>query len=91
MSTLGIKGIPANCTRGSRVFCRSCIIAKSIVANINRESTRTNDFDTCLHTLAIDILGPVKTLSFVNFSYVFGAICYKSAFIMAELINTKSD
>ena len=47
--------------------------------------------DTCFHTLAIEIWGQVNTRSIENFSYVFGAICYKSAFILAELIKTKSD
>jgi hypothetical protein len=91
MSTLGIKGILVNCTHGSRAFCKSCVVAKFIVANINRESTRSDDLDTCFHTLAIDIWGRVSTPSIGNSSYIFGVVCYKSAFIMAELIKTKSD
>ena len=83
MSTLGIKGIHVNYTHGSRMFCRSCDVAKSTIANINHGSTRIDDLDTCFHTLAIDIWGPIKTPSIGNFSYVFGAVCYKSAFILA--------
>jgi hypothetical protein len=45
-STLGVKGILANCTYGLRAFYRSCVVAKSNVANINRESTRSNDPNT---------------------------------------------
>jgi hypothetical protein len=66
-------------------------VAKSSVANINRESTRDGDLDTCFHTLAIDIWEPVSTPLIGNFSYGFGAICYKYAYIMAQLIKTKSD
>ena len=91
MSTFGIKGIHVNCTHGSRAFCRSCDVAKSTVANINRESTRIDDPDNCLHTLTIDIWGPVNTLSIENFSNIFGHVCCKSAFIMVELIKIKSD
>jgi len=90
MLTLRIQGIPINFTYGSRALCISCVVAKSTVANTNRDSTRTDDPDTCFHTLAIDIWGPVNTPSIGNFSYVVGAVCYKSAFIMAELIKTKS-
>ena len=79
MSTLGIKVIPDNCTHGSRAFCISCDVAYYIVANINRASTRTDDPYHCFHTFAIDIWGPVNTPSIVNFSYAFGAICFKSA------------
>jgi len=50
MSTLGIKGIPINYIHASRDFCRLCVVAKSIVANINRESTRANDPDTYIST-----------------------------------------
>ena len=49
------------------------------------------NLDTCIHTLAIDIWRPVNTPSIGNFSYVFCVLCYKSAFILAELIKTKSD
>ena len=91
MSTLGIKGIPANCTHGSRAFCRSCVVAKSSVANVNRASPRTRDPMTCFHTLANDIWGPVNTPSIGNISYVFGDVCYKFAFTMAEQIKTNSD
>jgi len=91
LSSLGIKGIPAHCTPGSRTFCRSCVVAKSIVANINRAFTRTDDHDTFFYTIAIDIWGLVNTPSIGNFSYVFGDVCYKSAFIFAKLIKTKSD
>ena len=89
--SLRVKGIPIHCTHESRTFCRSCDVAKSTVAKINRASTRSDDLDTCFHKLAIDIWGPVNTPSIGNFSYVFGAMFYKSAFILAELIKIKSD
>jgi hypothetical protein len=72
MSTLGIKGIPANYTRGSHMFCRLLAISKSNTASINRVSTRINDPDTCFYTLAIDIWGLVNTPSIGNVSDVFG-------------------
>ena len=78
MSTLGIQGIPVYCTHGSRIFYRSCALAKSTTTNINRGSTRIDDPDTCFHTLAIDIWGPVDTPSIGNFSYMFGVVCCKS-------------
>jgi len=91
MSTLGIKGIPVNYTHGSRVLCRSCVVAKSTTYKINRGLTRIDDPDICFHTLAINIWGPINTPTFGNFSYVLDAICYKSAFIMAQLIKSKID
>jgi hypothetical protein len=91
LSSLGIKGIPSHCTPESRTFCRSCDVALSIFSNINRASKRSDDPDTCFHTIAIDIWGPVNTPSIRNFSYVFGAVCYEFAFILTELIKTKSD
>jgi hypothetical protein len=75
LSSLGIKGIPAHCTPNSRTFYISYVVARSNVANINRTFTRTDDPDTCLHTLAIDIWGTVNTPSIRNFSYVFGVVC----------------
>jgi hypothetical protein len=79
LSSLGIKGIHVHCTPESRTFYISCAVAKSTVANISRASTRTDDPDTCFHSLAIDICRPVNTPSIGNFSYVFGDVCYKSA------------
>ena len=54
MSTLGIKCLLVHCTRGSRAFYKACVVAKSTIANINRESTRADDPDTCFHTLAVE-------------------------------------
>ena len=91
MSSLGIKGIP-NCTHGSRPFCRLYVVAnKSTIAKINRESMRINDFATFFRTLAIDIRELVNTPSIGNFSYVFGSSCFKSSYIMAYLLVSKSD
>ena len=56
--------------RSCVVLCRSCVAAKSPTANINRGSTRIDDPDTCFHTLAIGIWGPVNTPSIGNFSYL---------------------
>ncbi len=89
--SLGIKGMHVNCTHGSRAFCKACDVAKSIVANSNRESARVDDPNTRFHALAIGIWGLVDTLSIGHLSYVVGAVCYKSAFTMAEFIKPKSD
>jgi hypothetical protein len=78
------------CTYGSHIFCRSCDVSKSTTAKINRVSTRNYDPNTCFLTLAIEIRGPVDTTSIGNFSYVFGVVWYKFAFVMVELINSKS-
>jgi len=45
MPTLGIIGILVNCTHGSRMFCRSCYVAKSTIADIYRGLTRIDDLD----------------------------------------------
>ena len=51
--------------------------AKSATAHINRESTRHNDPETCFHTLAIDIWGPMNTPALGKVSYVLlGAVCF---------------
>jgi len=91
MSALGIKGIPENYSRGMRNFCRSCVVSKSTTADINRDSTRDHDPESCFHTLVVDIYRPVRCPSIGSFSYVLGAVCFKSAFIMAELLKCKSD
>ena len=91
MSALGIKGIPEHYPLGKNHFCTSCAVSKSTTADINRVSTRDHDPDSCFHTIAIDIWGPVNCPSIGNFSYVLGAVCCKSAFIMVELLKCKSD
>jgi hypothetical protein len=75
MSALGIKGIPKNYSLGISHFCKSCAVNKSTTSNINRVSTRDHDPESCFHTLAIDIWGPVKCPSIGNFSYVLGGVC----------------
>ena len=84
MSALGIKGIPKDYSRGMSHFCKSCAVSKSTTTDINRGSTRNRDLESCFHTLAIDIWGPISCPSIGNFSYVLGAVCFKSAFIMAD-------
>jgi hypothetical protein len=91
LSALGVKGIPKNYSRGMRIFCRSCDVSKSTTVDINRESTRDHDPESCFHTLVVDIYRPVRCPSIGSFSYVLGAVCFKSAFIMAELLKCKSD
>ena len=91
MPTLGIKGIPENYSRGLRDFCTSCVVSKSTKADINRCSTSDRDPESCFRTLVVDIWGQVSCPSIVNFSYVLVAICFKIAFIMAELLKCKYD
>jgi len=91
MSALGIKGIPESYSRGPRNFCRSSVVSRSTKVDISRGSTRDRDPESCFHIMVVNIWGPVSCPSIGNFSYVLGAVCFKSAFIMAELLKCKFD
>jgi hypothetical protein len=55
MSALGIKGISEKYSRGMRLSCKSCVVSKSTIVDINRVSTRDHDHESWFHTLTIDI------------------------------------
>ena len=89
-ASLGIKGLPQSAVHFS-AFCRSCALSKATVANINRSSTRDRDPVDPLHSVALDIWGPMRKAAIGGYHYVLGAACYASAGILGELMKRKSD
>ena len=89
--SLGVPGVPASCMADPLPFCKCCVMGKSTQADVNRSSTRGSDLDTCFHTMVADIWGPMHTKAIGGYIWVFGAVCFKSAYTLAELMKTKAE
>ena len=72
-------------------FCKPCAMAKSREANVNRSSTRDRDPPAPFHTAAMDIWGPMSTPAIGGFRFVIGLTDFKTAAVLAELVQQKSD
>ena len=71
-------------------FCKPCAMAKSRVADINRQSTRESDPPTPFHTVAMDIWGPMSTPAIGGYRFVIGLTDFKTNGMLAELVHRKS-
>ena len=72
-------------------FCKPCAMAKSRVANVNRESTRASDPPSPFHTVAMDIWGPMSTPAIGGYRFVIGLTDFKTNGMLAELVHRKSE
>ena len=91
LAAMNISGVPQAALTQSLPFCRCCVLGKSTVADICRQSTRQHDPPTCFYMMAVDLWGPVDTAAIGGYKYVFGGICYLSGYHMAEVIRTKDE
>ena len=89
--SLGVSGIPTARMADPLPFCKCCAMGKSTQADVNRSSTRDRDPDTCFHTMAADIWGPMHTKAIGGYIWVLGAVCFKSAYTLAELMKSKAE
>jgi hypothetical protein len=72
-------------------FCLDCATAKSIVANINKRSTRDRDPPHPFHTLVLDIWGPTFTPDLYGNRYVLGSVYYTISSIVDDLLKFMSN
>ena len=92
LAGLRIPGISVTAASSPAIdFCQCCVMGKSTVANINRQSSRDHDPPVCFHSMAVDLWGPLPQKAIGGYLYVLGAICFRTNYHLAELLKPKSD
>ena len=91
LAAMNISGVPKSVLTQPLPFCKCCVMGKSTVADICRQSTRNHDPPTCFYMMAIDLWGPVDCSAIGGYKWVIGAVCYLSAYQLAETLRSKDE
>ena len=91
LASLGCNGIPTELAKTPISFCEQCHTCKSKVADINRDSDHCSDPEQPFESLAVDIWGPMKISAIGGYSWVLGAACFTTAYVLAGLMRTKDE
>ena len=72
-------------------FCKSCAVAKSRIADINREPTRDHDHPDVFHTVSMDIWGPMNVEAIGGYRFAIGMTDHTSGGRLVDLVKQKSE